>query len=195
VVTLSYMLRDTEGVPLEDPPGPYRLEVVFGSGKLPLGIERAIDGAGVGARLSLVLSPEEAFGPRRPEAVLEVDRTELPPDVAPGDQFEAENEEGRPVCLRVLEVGSEVVRVDANHPLAGQKISVELEVLDVRPASTHELAAVTAHLGASAAYEPLIPAERLLRGTARRYDSAPTEADASAPDREQATPEAPGKKA
>ena len=64
---------------------------------------------------------------RNPDAQVEVLRSEFPEDVAAGDCYEAEDEDGRPVLLQVLEVTDEGVLVDSNHPLAGQTLRFEVE--------------------------------------------------------------------
>ncbi len=148
-------------------------------GQLLPAIERALDGLGVGAQRSLTLKARDAYGRRDPKAVLEVDRSEFPPDVAPGDRFEVENEEGAVLVLQVLDVGPETVHLDLNHPLAGQDLRVELSVVGVRPATSEELEAAERALEASEAEgavgpkvqpPPLVPLESLLRGPGRGYE-------------------------
>src|SRR5690606_5102767 len=106
----DYAVFDADGDAVAT--GPSRLEFVFGLGQLLPAIERALDGLGVGAQRSLTLKARDAYGRRDPKAVLEVDRSEFPPDVAPGDRFEVENEEGAVLVLQVLDVGPETVHLD-----------------------------------------------------------------------------------
>lgn len=176
-VSLDYAVFDADGDAVAT--GPSRLEFVFGLGQLLPAIERALDGLGVGAQRSLTLKARDAYGRRDPKAVLEVDRSEFPPDVAPGDRFEVENEEGAVLVLQVLDVGPETVHLDLNHPLAGQDLRVELSVVGVRPATSEELEAAERALEASEAEgavgpkvqpPPLVPLESLLRGPGRGYE-------------------------
>src|SRR5438128_2345368 len=83
-------------------------------------------GLAQGSKRTVLLKPEHAFGQRNPEAQVEVERSEFPEDVAPGDCYEAEDEDGRPVLLQVLDVSEEGVVVDSNHPLAGQTLRFEV---------------------------------------------------------------------
>lgn len=176
-VSLDYAVFDADGDAVAT--GPSRLEFVFGLGQLLPAIERALDGLGVGAQRSLTLKARDAYGRRDPKAVLEVDRSEFPPDVAPGDRFEVENEEGAVLVLQVLDVGPETVHLDLNHPLAGQDLRVELSVVGVRPATSEELEAAERALEASEAEgavgpkvqpPPLVSLESLLRGPGRGYE-------------------------
>lgn len=189
VVTLEFAAFDADGDPIAT--GESRLELVFGRGQLLPAVERAIEGLSAGDRKTIVLRPEEAFGRRKRDAVLEVDRGDFPEDVAPGDRFEMENEAGALLVLRVLDVGPDVVYLDLNHPLAGQEIRFDLAILGVRPATSEELEAadraieaalesVDADRGTPVAMAP-IPLERLLRGRGRGYERDPTGASPAAP--------------
>lgn len=176
-VRLRVVVCDAEGAPVQDEPS--EVAFVFGYAALLPALESALEGTPQGARKSVTLKPEDAFGKRDPKAVLEVLRDEFPEDVAEGDVFDADEEDGppgstSPVLLRVLEVTPDSVILDRNHPLAGQKVRFDVEVLEVRPAETAEIsAAEAAATGDSAPQEPLIPAARLLRGGTRRYEKDP----------------------
>jgi FKBP-type peptidyl-prolyl cis-trans isomerase SlyD len=117
----------------------------------------------------VLLRPEQAFGLRNPEAQVEVDRADFPEDVAAGDCYEAEDEDGRPVLLQVLDVSEEGVVVDSNHPLAGQTLRFEVEAREVRPATEEELEQAELRiLAEDPDPQPLITPESLLRGPSRR---------------------------
>jgi FKBP-type peptidyl-prolyl cis-trans isomerase SlyD len=170
VVSLAYAVYDAEGERVEASERP--LEVVFGHGQLLPELEAAIEGLSAGDKKTVRLRPEQAYGRRDPTALIEVDRSEFPDDVAPGDRYEAETEEGETVVLRVVEVLDDAVVVDTNHPLADQTVRFELEVTAVRPASEAELLAAAARLEAGNQPDPpLVPLRRLLEGGRRRYES------------------------
>lgn len=178
-VGLEYAVFDADGDAVAG--GPNQLEFVFGRGQLLPALERALDGLSTGDRRSVTLQARDAYGRRDPRAVLEVDRTEFPEEVAPGDRFEVENERGAVLVLQVLDVGPETVHLDLNHPLAGQDIRIELAVTNVRPATAAELDAADraleeAETPPSASIReplPLIPLESLLRGPGRGYEKDP----------------------
>lgn len=142
------------------------LAVIFGHGQLLPAVEQAIEGLGPGQKRTITLPPAQAFGERNPAALIEVDRSEFPPDVAPGDHFEVENEKGDLLVLKVLDVADDCVVLDTNHPLAGQRVRIDLTVHDVRPATSEELERARARLRSpmQVVEAPLISADRLLRG-------------------------------
>ncbi len=151
---------------------------MFGYGELLPAAEQAIQGLRVGERRSLELGPEQAYGRRDQQAIIEVDREDFPPDVAPGDRFEAESAGGGVVMLHVLEVLDDAVVLDTNHPLAGQKVRIELEITSVRPATAEEIEEAVRRLerrqsGDQAPDPELVPPGRLLQGPSRRYESDP----------------------
>ncbi len=177
-VRLRVMIHDAEGEAVQAEAS--ETSFVFGFGSLVPALEAGIEGLPQGAKKSLTLKPEDAFGVRDPKAVLEVLRDDFPDDVAEGDVFDAEEDEradapGGMVLLRVLEVTPESVILDRNHPLAGQKVRFDVEVLEVRPAEDSEILAAEAAVSAEESAEaPLIPVASLLRGGTRRYEKDPS---------------------
>lgn len=171
-VRVRVAIYDAEGAPVQDEPS--ESEFVAGYGALLPALEAALEGLPDGARKSVTLKPEEAFGRRDPRAVLEVLRDEFPDDVAEGDVFDAEDSggpdaPGGPVLLRVLEVTPDSVVLDRNHPLAGQRVRFDVEVLQVRPAQESEISAAEQAMADPRAPEaPLIPVARLLRDPTQR---------------------------
>jgi len=176
-VRVSVVIRDAEGEAVQEEPT--ETSFVFGFGLVLPALEAGIEGLTEGARKTLILKPEDAFGVRDPKAVLEVLRDEFPDDVAEGDVFDAEEDDGPEapggmVLLRVLEVTPDCVILDRNHPLAGQKVSFDVQVLEVRPADEAEISAAEAAILAEGEPPPtLIPAASLLRGPTRRYTKDP----------------------
>lgn len=163
---LSYRVFDAEGEHLEGADG--EVGFVFGYGTLLPPVEAALEGLGAGATRSVELAARDAFGERRPELELEVSRDDFPPDVAPGDRYELERDDGSEVVARILAVSDEAVAVDLNHPLAGQRVRFDVEVLEVRAATAAELelAEGALEIGAEEPEQPgesLIPLAGLLR--------------------------------
>ena len=168
---LEYRLFDAEGELVEAPGSDEPMEFIFGVGQAPAAIERAVDGLRVGQNRLVQLAPEEAFGTRDENAVISVEASELPPGAGPGDEFEAEREDGETVFLRVVELEDGVAYLDSNHPLAGQRVALELTVLELRAASSEELR--EAELGLAAADPAKIP-DILASSLLRRARSNPS---------------------
>lgn len=167
VVSFSYVLFDAEGEEIErSEPGP-PLDLLFGHGAAAEAFEQAIQGLAVGDPREVRLAPDAAFGPRDPDAIIEVDRGDLPIDIQPGDELGADREDGEgSVLLKVIEVRDDVAVLDTNHPLAGQRIRLSVRIEAIRPASAEELEQAAERLlrdEEARDQGPLLPAERLLK--------------------------------
>ncbi|MGC4070498.1 MAG: FKBP-type peptidyl-prolyl cis-trans isomerase [Polyangiaceae bacterium] len=167
-VELTYEVRDADGEAVGA--GDERLGCVFGMGQLLPKVEQTVDGLAEGDVRTVKLPARDAYGPRDPEALLEVERGEFPGDVTVGDYFEVENADEGVLVLRVLEVTDEAVLVDLNHPLAGQDLDVTVRIISVRPATQEESdQAMRAGIeGEDPSSDGLIAPESLLRGPKRR---------------------------
>jgi len=164
---LGYQVFDAEDEPVDT--GESELGCLIGFGVLFPALEERLEGLSAGGKRTVLLKPEQTFGLRDAEAQVEVDRSDFPEDVAPGDTYEAEDEDGRPVLLQVLDVTDDSVVVDSNHPLAGQLLRFEVEAREVRPATDAELEEAEKRLeAAEPEQQPLITPESLLRGPSRR---------------------------
>lgn len=107
------------------------LEFEVGNGEVIPGFEENLIGMTVGDEKVFTLEPEEAYGERREELVVDVDPGELPADIDVGDVLPMELEEGAVAEGVVVEVGEESVTVDFNHPLAGRALTFEVRILDI----------------------------------------------------------------
>lgn len=163
LVRLAYDLYDAEGNRVEAPGPDEAFELIVGVGQVPAVIERAIEGLSLGQSRRLELSPSEAFGLRDEDAIAVVERARLPAEAALGDELEAESEDGETVFLRVVELDDEHARLDANHPLAGQRVGLELRVIALRAASPLEVEAARAALDAEDRLAPEVSVSRLLQ--------------------------------
>ncbi len=177
VVHFSYRLFDEEQELVEGEDENV-LSFLFGYGQLTPALEDALVGMQPGQQKRVKLPPERAFGPRDAEAVIEVDRTELPDDLSLGDEFRADGEGGQVVTLVVLDMDDERVVLDTNHPLAGQTVTLEVRVEAVRPALAQEIEEAIELLEArQTSATSLLPAAGLLRRPSTVQNLAPEEAD------------------
>ncbi len=138
VVSINYHLTDVEGSTLDQSAEP--LEYLHGYGNIIPGLERALTGTQPGDQRTVVVEPAEAYGEYDPERLMTLQRDTADEDMelCPGMMVVAETEDGS-VPLTVREVTDDTIVVDANHPLAGQRLHFEVEVVGVRAASEKEL--------------------------------------------------------
>mgnify|MGYP000368525248 CR=1 FL=1 len=109
------------------------LEVTLGQGMLIPGFEKAIVDMKVNDKKTVTIAKEEAYGEVHEQLIQEVKRAELPQDMAPevGMHLVAKSPEGQEQNLQVIEVKEETVVLDGNHPLAGQDLVFDLEVVEI----------------------------------------------------------------
>ncbi len=167
-LTLEVRVFDAEGELASEPEV---LGVVFGMGGLLPGVDQALEGHVEGDTVEVVLPPKEAYGERKASAILEVDRAEFPESVAAGDRYEMENDDGGIVVVHILDVQDDIVVMDTNHPLSDQEVKIQVEIREVRPATSDEIAAAEAFLDEDLSYikaeVPDISPANLIRGGAR----------------------------
>ena len=147
-VVLEYTLKNEQGEVLDssDATDGEPIVYVHGYGMLVPGLEAALVGLAVGQSKDVTVSPDEGFGERDDELVLEIDRSDFPDPkkVEMGDEVVAESPDGEEVPMRVGEVKDETVIVDANHPLAGVTLRYSVKVKEVAQASEEEIAEAAA---------------------------------------------------
>jgi len=109
------------------------LEFELGTGQVIPGFETAVEGMAVGESKNVRLEPEETYGPRHDQLVQEVERNVLPDDLDPkeGMALQTESPEGQVMQLMVTAITETTITLDANHPLAGQALSFEIELVDI----------------------------------------------------------------
>ena len=95
---------------------------------------RMVVGLEEGDSRTVILSPENAFGPYNPDFVVEVARSKFPPDapLEKGVRMEVQSDPtGTPVEVRVIDVTPQAVTLDGNHPLAGKEITLTMQLLEI----------------------------------------------------------------
>lgn len=111
-------------------------------------VEEALEGATVGERREVTLTPEEAFGPHDPRLTYTDDIENVPPEYRRiGAEVEFENEAGESLTFRVTRIENGKLTIDANHPLAGKTVTFVVEVAAIRDATPEEIAAGRPHDG------------------------------------------------
>ena len=140
-VRIHYTGKLDDGTQFDSSAGREPLEFDLGGGGVIPGFDSAVDGMAVGESKSVKIESEEAYGPRHEELIQDVPKSELPDDMelSVGLQLQAQNPEGQVMRFTITEVTDDTITVDGNHPLAGQDLTFELEVVSKRPATDEEL--------------------------------------------------------
>ncbi|KAF5051317.1 FKBP-type peptidyl-prolyl cis-trans isomerase SlyD [anaerobic digester metagenome] len=117
------------------------LEFTIGSGQIIPGFERAVVGMEPGEAKTATIPPEKAYGPRRDEMTITVDREQFPEDInpEPGQQLQVQQPDGRAAIVVVSDVSESSVTLDANHPLAGQPLTFDIELVDIISAAQEQV--------------------------------------------------------
>ncbi|AEE15680.1 FKBP-type peptidyl-prolyl cis-trans isomerase [Treponema brennaborense] len=141
VVSIEYTLKDSEGEILDSSEGMGPLDYIHGHQNLIPGLERELDGKKAGDELSVTVEAADGYGEYNQELVVEVPKSQFEDGVTieEGMQFEASSPDGNRV-VTVIEVTDEKVTIDANHPLAGEKLFFTVKITGVRDATEEELA-------------------------------------------------------
>jgi len=102
------------------------LSFTLGQGNLIPGFERGVLGLEVGESRTLRVEPAEGYGERRDDLVITVGRDQAPAQLAPNDQVEVSGRRGV-----ITEVTDDHVVADLNHPLAGETLTFDVQVIDI----------------------------------------------------------------
>lgn len=141
VVAVTYTLRNERGDVFEHRDLPVAYVHGAGSALFPA-IERALEGRRIGERVVVRLAPEDAFGQHDPSLTFTDEIDNVPPELRRlGIEVEAQNAKGEILTFIVTHIGDGKLTVDANHPLAGQNVSFEVTVVDIRDATAEEIRA------------------------------------------------------
>jgi len=141
VVTIHYTLTNDQGEELDSSrvEGREPLSYLEGAQNIIGGLESALSGKDSGDQVKVSVDPAEGYGEKNDELIQPVPRSafEGVDTIEPGMQFQAQTP-GGPQIVRVVEVSDESVTIDANHPLAGERLHFDVEVIESRPATDEE---------------------------------------------------------
>lgn len=140
VVNLIYSLKNDQGEVLDRADGDAPFTYLHGGQQIVPGLENALEGLKVGDKKKVKVAPAEGYGELNPELKLTVNKSQFPSkvDLEPGMQFEAHTPDGHGVVFTVEAIEGDQVKIDGNHPLAGQTLHFDVEVLSMRDATAEE---------------------------------------------------------
>jgi len=147
VVSMGYNLKNAEGEDLGSADTSKPLTYLQGAGQIVPGLENALEGLAVGDKKDVTITPKEGYGEINPKLRLKVERKLFPPDaeIKQGMQFKANTGGDSEHTFTVMEIEDDQIKIDGNHPLAGQTLHFNVEIISVRAATQDELSHGHAH--------------------------------------------------
>ncbi|MDJ0733019.1 MAG: peptidylprolyl isomerase [Nostocaceae cyanobacterium] len=109
------------------------LQFSIGEGKVISGFEEAVVGMNPGDSKTTTIPSDEAYGPHRPELVMVVEKQQIPADVSVqvGQLLQVSQGNGQTVPVIVTDISDSNVTLDANHPLAGQELTFDIQLVEI----------------------------------------------------------------
>ena len=132
-VKVHYTGTLNDGSQFDSSQGGEPLEFTLGSGQLISGFDTAVDGMTVGESKTVTIPSEQAYGAHNPEMMQQVPRSVMPSnlELETGMILTASGQDGQSLNFKVVEFDEEKVSVDGNHPLAGQDLTFDLELVSI----------------------------------------------------------------
>ena len=107
------------------------LQFTIGQGQLISGFEQAVIGMKVGESTTVNIPAAEAYGLHRDDLVFAMERSQLPDNIEVGQQLQMMQTDGSTVVVTVIEISETTAMIDANHPLAGEDLIFEIELVEI----------------------------------------------------------------
>ena len=140
VVQMHYKLTNGEGMLLDSSEGREPLTYLHGKKMLIEGLEKQLDGKKIGDKFKAEVKADEAYGQKHDDMIHVVPKSNFNGDgeLKPGLQIQIDTNQGMQMAL-ITKVEGEDVTVDMNHPLAGMDLTFDVEIIEVRKATTEEI--------------------------------------------------------
>ncbi|MCG6883019.1 MAG: peptidylprolyl isomerase [Silicimonas sp.] len=132
-VKIHYTGTLADGSKFDSSEGRDPLEFTLGSGQVIPGFDKAVTGMTVGEAQTVEIPSEDAYGPHDPNGRQSFPRDKVPDDIPLdiGTRLQLSGPQGQPIMVTVAEVTESEVILDANHPLAGQDLTFEIELVEI----------------------------------------------------------------
>ncbi|HVI45912.1 MAG TPA: peptidylprolyl isomerase, partial [Chitinophaga sp.] len=132
-VKVHYHGRLTNGTTFDSSEGRPPLEFKVGAGMVIKGFENGVLDMKVGDKKTIHIPVDQAYGPKNDEMIMDFPKENMPADLNPevGMQLQMSNPEGQVFPVRVAAISSEFITLDANHPLAGEDLVFDLELVSI----------------------------------------------------------------
>jgi len=135
-IKVHYHGKLVDGTTFDSSEGREPLEFEVGSGMVIPGFDDGVTGMAVGDKKTVTIPAEEAYGPKQEDMIMEFPKERFPAEMVPevGMQLNMNNGQGQSFPVVIVEVQESVVILDANHPLAGQELIFDLELVEIKGA-------------------------------------------------------------
>jgi FKBP-type peptidyl-prolyl cis-trans isomerase 2 len=132
-VKIHYTGRLDDGTVFDSSVNREPLEFTLSGGQVIPGFDEAVLGMTPGESKTQKIPMDQAYGPHREEMVLEISRQQIPPELEPevGQQLQVQQENGQAIPVFVTEVTESNVTLDANHPLAGEDLTFDIQLVEI----------------------------------------------------------------
>lgn len=136
-VKVHYHGKLTNGTTFDSSEGREPLGFEVGGGMVIPGFDEGVTGMAIGEKKTIHIPADQAYGPKQEEMIMEFPRDRFPADMVPevGMQLNMSNGSGQNFPVIIAEVREAVVVLDANHPLAGEDLVFDLELVAIDGAS------------------------------------------------------------
>src|SRR5690606_23316811 len=151
IVRVHYRGTLSDGTEFDSSHGREPLEFQVGSGQVTPGCERQVEGMSVGETTVVTIPADEAYGQRDERQIQEIPRNAMPAELTLeiGTGLTATTRDGKEIPLTVIGLTDDTVTVDGNHPLAGQELTCELELVEIVASPTKAGAGIQSILQSS----------------------------------------------
>lgn len=132
-VHLHYTGKLKDGTEFGTSRGQEPLQFKVGENTILPKLEMSVVGMAIGDTASVEIAAVDGYGPRQPEAIETVDRSALPAEVelVVGNQLQAQTQDGHTLVVTIIQVDDASVTLDGNHPLAGEDLTFEIELVEI----------------------------------------------------------------
>lgn len=132
-VKVHYHGKLTDGATFDSSEGREPLEFEVGGGMVIPGFDAGVTGMIVGDKKTITIVADEAYGPKQEDMIMEFPKERFPAEMVPevGMQLNMNNGSGQNFPVVIVDVKDEIVILDANHPLAGEDLTFDLELVEI----------------------------------------------------------------
>lgn len=132
-VKVHYHGRLTDGTTFDSSEGREPLEFEIGSGAVIPGFDNGVTGMAIGEKRTIQIPVDEAYGPKNPDMLVEFPKENFPDGMTPevGMRLNMTNGAGQVIPVVITEVNPASVVLDANHPLAGEDLIFDIELVSI----------------------------------------------------------------